>query len=246
MEKPFAYVLGDGAARLRLGLVVLQSDETLECDLRRMLPDDVGLYASRVPNAPTVTKETLAQMEYDLPTAAALLPPTIAFDVVGYGCTSGTAVIGAPRIAELIHSGCKTAATTEPVSALIAACEKLNIRRLAMLSPYIEEVSATLRQALADAGIETPHFGSFNEAVEGNVARIECKSTYAAATELHKRGDVDALFLSCTNLQTLDIIAPLEETCGCPVLSSNLVLGWHMLAQSGAAAKPPALGRLLG
>jgi maleate isomerase len=44
---------------------------------------------------------------------------------------------------------------------------------------------------------------------------------------------VDGLFLSCTNLRTLDVIAPLEEKLKMPVLSSNLVLAWHLSQIAG-------------
>ncbi|MDB4085456.1 Asp/Glu racemase, partial [Amylibacter sp.] len=40
--------------------------------------------------------------------------------------------------------------------------------------------------------------------------------------------DVDAIFLSCTNLNTLSVIKSIEEKIGKPVLSSNQVLAWHM------------------
>ena len=60
----FDYTAGPTVAtRARLGVIILQSDETLEHDLRRMIPEDgVGVYASRIPNAPEVSSETLAEM----------------------------------------------------------------------------------------------------------------------------------------------------------------------------------------
>ena len=84
-----------------LGMIVLKTDETIEHDLRRSFDaPDVSLYVSRVPSGADVTRDTLAQMSAALPAAAKLLPPELRYDVVGYGCTSGTAVIGAEKIAE--------------------------------------------------------------------------------------------------------------------------------------------------
>ena len=88
---PLSYSLAEpiGSAAT-MGLIVLQSDETIEAEFRAILPQaDVATYVSRVPSAAEVTTETLAEMEAELPRAARLLPPTLAFDVVGYGCTSG-------------------------------------------------------------------------------------------------------------------------------------------------------------
>ena len=243
----FAYKLGPPIGhKARLGLVVLQSDETLEYDLRRLLPEQgVALYTSRVPSGAEVSTDSLAKMGSSLTHSAQLLPPEIVFDAVGYGCTSGTAVIGAEKIASLIGAGCRTSRVTEPLTALIAACTKFRIQRLALLSPYVEEVSARLRYRLADAGIETPQFGSFNEASETKVAHISAESLIDAATQLFQRGGCEAIFLSCTNLQTLDVIAEIEARCGCPVWSSNLVLGWHMMQQAHLEPRSAHLASLL-
>ncbi len=128
---------------------------------------------------------------------------------------------------------------TEPVSALVAACAALGLRRLALLSPYVERVSERLRTVLAERGVETPVFGTFAEAEEARVARIPPASVVRAATALADSADVDGLFLSCTNLNTLPAIPALEAETGLPVLSSNLVLAWHMTQLAGAGR--PAL-----
>lgn len=237
-----APMLGHRAA---LGLIVLQSDETIEHEFRRLLPGDgVSFYVSRIPSAPEVTRETLATMEGEMTGAASLLPPPVPFDVVGYGCTSGTSVIGTARVAELVSAGCTTKAVTEPVSALIAACRALGLKRLAFLSPYVAAVSDGLRGVLAQSGVETPVFGSFNEAEETRVARIDGKSLAAAARSLAGQGGVDGIFMSCTNLRTLDVISQIEVETGLPVLSSNQVLAWHMLRSAGITDTITGAGRL--
>jgi maleate isomerase len=210
-----------------LGLVVLQTDETIERDMRRLL-GNAPLYVTRVPSAAEVTSDTLQQMADEISGAAALLPQALQFGAIGYGCTSGTAQIGPDQIASLVNAGAATENVSEPVSALIAACQHLGIKRLAFLSPYIAQVSDRLRGVLGDADIETPVFGSFDEAEEAKVVRINGTSIIDAARDLCADAKVDGLFLSCTNLRTLDVIAPLENELGMPVLSSNLVLAWHM------------------
>ena len=99
---------------------------------------------------------------------------------------------------------------------------------------------------LAGQGIETPVFGTFAEAEEARVARITPESIKKAALELVREGGVDGVFLSCTNLDTLDIIAPLQRECGLTVLSSNLVLAWHLCRLAGVdMAEIPASQTLL-
>lgn len=228
----FSYTLQDDPAP-NIGLVVLQSDERIEQDFRKLLPLSANLYVSRVPSFPDVTPETLQSMDAHISEAAGLLPRSVCFDALGYGCTSGTAQIGQARISELMRQGTPSEAVSDPLTALIAACDALGVRRLGLLSPYIEDVSSNLRALLLQNGIETPVFGSFAEAEEARVARISQTSLSDAALALAEEGGIDAIFLSCTNLNTFDLITPLERETGLPVLSSNLVLGWHLCRVAG-------------
>ncbi|WP_088635018.1 aspartate/glutamate racemase family protein [Phaeobacter sp. 22II1-1F12B] len=231
---------------LRIGLIVLQSDERIELDFRRLIPGEVELFVSRVPSGLDVTPETLQEMDQHLPQAASLLPQVRPYAAVGYGCTSGAAQIGPSQVAAQVRTGVAANAVSEPVSALVAACSELGLKRLAFLSPYVENVSDRLRDVLAGQGIETPVFGTFAEAEEARVARITPESIKKAALELVREGGVDGVFLSCTNLDTLDIIAPLQGECGLTVLSSNLVLAWHLCRLAGVdMAEIPASQTLL-
>ncbi len=218
------------------GLVVLQSDEVIEREMRAMMPDTVQLMITRIPSGLQVTPESLRAMDEALPRAAGLLPRGVTIDVIGYGCTSATAQIGPDGVAAQIRKGAETRAVTQPVSALIAACSALGVRRLAFLSPYIKSVSRPLRDLLAQNGLATPVFGSFNEAEDDRVARISGTSIADSAVSLAAQSGVDAVFLSCTNLGCLGVIDSLEAEIGLPVMSSNLVLGWHMGQLAGGLA----------
>lgn len=228
----------------QIGLVVLQSDETIERDMRTLMPEHVDLLISRVPSGAHVTEGTLTAIGPELRGAAALFPPSARFRAVGYGCTSGTAQIGVEAVATAIAAGTHTDAVTEPVSALIAACTALSLRRIGLLSPYIEPVSARLRDVLTDAGITVVSFASFEESSEAQVARIVPASVFGAAMALAKDADVDALFISCTNLRTLEVVPAIEDAIARPVLSSNLVLAWDLLRRAGVRGRSDAPGRL--
>lgn len=227
----------------QLGLVVLQTDETIEQDMRKLLPPQAELLVSRVPSGAVLDQTMIADMESKLTTAASLFPHEVNFAVMGYGCTSATAQIGPPRIAQLLRAGSDTAAVTEPVSSLIAACRTLDVTRLGLISPYVASVSDRLRLTLEDASIRVTVFDSFEEPIEANVVRISPDALRDAAIGMGT-AEVDAVFLSCTNLRTLSVIEDIEAAIGKPVLSSNQVLAWDMLRHAGIAAPDGNPGKI--
>lgn len=239
----FPYTLDDNQVAT-LGLVVLQVDETIERDFRRLVPAELAkLHVTRIASGDDLTPDTIAQMETDLAASTALLPPAAEFDVVGYACTSGTAQIGADRVAELVHSGATTRAVTNPLSAALAAFDALELKRIGIVSPYIPAVGQPIVDAIKAHGIEVAQMLSFGEQVEARVARISAQSIMDAAHRLAAESAPDGIFLSCTNLVTLDLIDPLERALGVPVLSSNQVLAWHM-ARLAKLSLPAPVGRL--
>lgn len=237
---------GPIGARASLGLVVLQSDEVIEQDFRRLFTGgDTALYVTRIPSGADVTGETLAAMETALPAATALLPPSVDFAAIGYACTSGATVIGPARVADLVRSAARVATVTDPLSATLAAFAALGCRRIGLVSPYVAEVSNALRAALTTNGLEIGAFGSFEEQEEARVARIDPASIRDAALALGRSDTVDAVFLSCTNLRTLSIIAELEAELEKPVVSSNQALAWQMARLARTDPLDPAFGRLM-
>ena len=241
MALPYTLI---SALPTRIGLIVLQSDETLEHDMRRLLPADVDMLVTRVPSSVTVTPDTLRAMEPELTRAASLLPRAGSFAAVGYGCTSASAHIGATSVAARIKAGVQTEQVTEPVSALIAACKHLKCNNIGLISPYTADVSDRLIDVMQAAKINVCDFASFEEPVEERVVRISPDALRRAAIEMGKSSDCDAIFLSCTNLRTLDVIAAIEDATGKPVLSSNQVLAWHLGQIGGFSVEHTQMGRL--
>ena len=212
-----------------IGLVVLQADETLEPELRRAFADVPNpIYVTRIPSSDSVTTETLSAMKSDLTQAASLLPNARPYPVIGYGCTSASAVIGSDQVEQLIQTSCDVTTVTNPLRAAVHVAQHHGVSKFAMLSPYLETVNAALRTAFADQGISTEVFGTFNEPNEARVVRIAKQSIVKAAVKLGQDPQTEAVFLSCTNLQTFDAIPEIEAILGKPVFSSNSALATHI------------------
>ena len=167
-------------------------------------------------------------MEHHISASAKLLPQSREFSVIGYGCTSASAIIGSEKISDLIKSGCSTREVTNPLLAATEYAKHLGVTKLALLSPYIEEVNTPLRKAFEINGLSTEAFGPFGEGQEEKVARISESSTIEAAITLGQDASTEAVFISCTNLRTFNCLDNIANKIDKPVFSSNQSLVWHM------------------
>ncbi|MFD2203990.1 Asp/Glu racemase [Kiloniella antarctica] len=242
----FDFELDEGnKARVNLGLIVLQVDETLENEFRLALTSqNISLYHTRIPSHPKVTKKTLVQMAQDLPAAARLLPKSTSFDAIGYACTSGATVIGPQVVAAKVHEHHPGVAVTDPISAVIAGCQALGINKLGVLTPYVPEVSKAMRELLENNDLEVIGFGSFEQEEERVVSRITENSTLKAIVKIGQTNDCEAVFVSCTNLRTFGVLAEAEKTLRKPVISSNQALLWHLMRLASLKGREAAPGQL--
>jgi maleate isomerase len=240
------FVLDKGLAhRGAIGLIVLATDNTIEHEFRQMLAiDGIAFYESRIHNAAEVNPATLAAMEQGMTAAAGLILPGVKLDVVAYGCTSGTVVIGEDKVFARIREARPGIACTTPVTAAVAGLTTLGARRIALLTPYIEDVNQMLRRFIEARGLAVPVMGSFNHENDIEVARISQESIKQAVRQLVAAERVDAVFVSCTSLRVASIAEALEREVGVPVTSSNHALAWHCLRLAGYRAPVPGFGSL--
>lgn len=212
-----------------MGLIVLRVDETIEPEFRAYVPTEKArLHITRIHSGDDLNPKSIAQMEDRLTEAAALLPQAAGFDVVSYACTSGTALLGTQTVEKLVHAGISTRQVTNPLSAAIAQFRHLELHRIGIVSPYVSTVAEALSAAFTAQGFEVPASLSLDESDEATVARIHPNVTADAARRLAGSADLDGVFLSCTNLNTSDILPSLTAELKMPVLSSNQALAWHM------------------
>lgn len=233
-------------ARARIGLIVLQTDQTIEHEFTRIFAGqpDVALYKVRIPNAMEVSPDTLRQMAQDLPHAAALLPPSFGFNAIGYACTSGATMIDETRVDTMIRDVHPDAKTSNPITAVKAALRALGLKRVALVTPYPVDVTLEMQANLAADGFETAAIATFDQSDDFTVARISSNSILGAITQIGVRDDIDGVFVSCTSLRALAILPEAEAIIDKPVVSSNQALAWHLMRLSGLRTDIPNAGRL--
>ena len=227
----------------RLGMIVLSTDETLEYEARQVVEGrSVNLMHSRIESHPTVTPASLQAMRELMPETARLLPSELG--AIAYGCTSASVLIGPEEVQSQVQMAQPGVPVTNPISAVAAALAALKVGRIGLVTPYTADVVAPMREFLAREGVDIVEEVSFGVADDRKVARISQQSSLEAMLKVGRAEGVEAVFASCTNLGTFEVIDQVEAALNMPVISSNLALIWHLLKKAGIEAPGWGPGRL--
>jgi arylmalonate decarboxylase len=131
-------------------------------------------------------------------------------------------------------------------TAIIEGLRAVGGRRLAVATAYNEEVSARLKSFLEEHEFEVL-------TVKGmGIERFEDRPPVTSQELLDFSAGVwqsapkaDALLISCGALKTLELLAPLEERCKVPVVSSLPHALWAGVRLLGLSGRAPGYGTLL-
>jgi len=242
---PLSFETDEGfGQRARIGLIVLETDHTVEMEARQINIDGVAWYHSRIPMESEVTPTTLTDMEARLPAAAALLPTEFEFDAIGYACTSAATWIGEDGVTAAIQKAHPGMACTNPISAAVDAFTALGAEQIAVVTPYTAEVTAPIVDLFNGRGVQVTALGSFLESNDHVVASISEQSVADGVRKIAAGAEFDAVFVSCTSVRLFGVVEELEAELGTPVISSNLALTWRLLRLAGIDDHIADLGTL--
>jgi maleate isomerase len=213
-----------------IGLIVPSNDPVIEAEMRTFTAavNGVIVLASRVLLAGPISPQKLGHMLTKLPQALSVLMPDDRLDVLAFGCTSGAMAIGPEKIVAVVTADRPGLPVTDPVTASVAALNRLKARRIAILTPYPDLVNAVVYDFFSAQGFKIGAQGSFKQSGDATISRIPPEAIYGAGVALGSR-DVDALFVSCTALRTSGVIERIEREIGKPVVTSNQALAGHSL-----------------
>jgi maleate isomerase len=218
----------------RIGLLVPPANVVMESELYRSLPHAITLHTSRMTRSTSaVTVASLREMVEQAPQAARALRMALP-DVILFGCTSGSFIEGLGwdgEVARQIQVVTGTPALTT-TTAVLRCLQALGVQRIAMATPYIAEITEREAAFFAAHGFAVCAVEGLEILESERIARTPLQTTYELARRVD-RPEAEALFISCTNLRTLEAIAPLEEALGKPVISSNLASLWYTLDHLG-------------
>lgn len=232
----------------RIALVIPAGNLALEYEFPRYLPEGVAINVSRMyrPGGAVLTAESLLVMRQEIERAVRDLDRVYPAAVL-FGCTSGSFVGGDGDEAELARrigqlSGAPAVTTAR---AVIDALRHLSARRVFMLTPYPEDINRQEVAFLARHGIAVDGYDAFACDAGRPIADIDSEEI-VARLEQHQATirRTDAVFISCTNLLTLDNIERLERRFARPVVSSNLASLWAVARLVGLAPRGMGCGTL--
>jgi maleate isomerase len=224
----------------KLGLIVPSWNTVNEYEFEQAIIPAMSLHTMRISHTAD-TEENFTWMGTQVPAAAKLLAHA-KVEVICYGCAAGGFIKGPEHDLEIIRD-IKEATGIPGVTSAAAtadALRSLNVKRISVASPYAPWLNEKLKQYLEDCGFEVLAMQGLGTQAH---AGFTPEQNAALAAEVDRAGS-QAIFISCSNFRTLEIIEPLEQKLGKPVVTSNMVSLWKMLRTIGDTRDIPGAGRL--
>ena len=227
----------------RVGLIIPSSNRMVEQEMVRFFPAGVVAHVNRLrmtgPN-----RKPLSDLLPDVERACAELVDARC-DAVAFHCTANSMAEGSGGEAAILdalrRAKAPNVATTS--TAVMNALRALDAKRIALVTPYSQKATEEETHFFDEAGIEIAYAKGCDRG--GSDAYCATPASYWTA-EASALADLylDALFLSCANIQCLGVIEDIEAKLGRPVITSNQVVIWETLRQIGWRGQDTPPGRL--
>lgn len=228
--------------RARIGLLVPSSNTAVEVEFPAAVPTGVATHVARL-SLESVTADALDTMGKEVSRASELVAHADV-DAVAYACTTGSLLHGPGYDAELEDEVSASADAPAVATALSVdrALSALGVDRVAVATPYVEDLNEREREYLEAAGFEVVAIEGRGIEANREIGALDHGDAYRQARSVAADSSADAVFISCTNYRTLAAIEPLEEDVGVPVITSNQATLWDVCRVADVAIDGP--GRL--
>lgn len=232
----------DYGDRLRIGMIVPSGNVIAEAQVRAMLPTGVAVNVTRLPltgTAPEVLQGMLDGLEH-----AADLLAHARVQLIAFNCTAVSTY--SPALESSIQARIEKATGTPAVltsRALVQAINVLSASKVALLTPYRQDVNLREAAFLENSGIEVVSQAGLGLDHPADMAALPAQDWFDFSVK-HRNPAADAYFISCTAIRSAEVIARLEAALDRPVITSNQAIAWHCLRSRGIADAVPGFGAL--
>lgn len=210
------------ARQYRIALIVPSSNTVMENDLHRALPKDrFTVHTDRMYLIETTREAEIAMIEQA--SAAARDLGTANPDLLVFGCTSAGSLFGLDYDARICRelgelAGCRGMGV---INSAAAALTRAQARKVAVITPYNEDLTRAVANALAGEGREIVAAHGMGITVNVELSDPTPEEIVAFAQEKLKGVLFDTLFVSCTNFRAFEARPLLEQAFGTTVITSN-------------------------
>lgn len=238
-------------------MIVPSSNTTMETELpelfRRQTAATGQLYTFHSARARlrNVTAAELAAMVERAAGCAAEVSDA-AVDVIAYACLVAVMAQGpgAHEVQEAVMVRAAAdnghpAPVTSSAGALVRTLQALGARRVAMVAPYLPDLTKAVSDYIAGSGIAVQDVIGLGVADNLEVGRLDTRKLPELARSLDLAG-VDAIVLSaCVQMPSLDAVQEVEDELGLPVVTAATATAYEILGALGHAPAIAGAGRLL-
>ncbi len=242
----------------RIGLIVPSSNTTMEIEIPAMLArraaanpsETLTTHSSRM-RMRRVSAEELKSMDADSDRCAAELADA-SCDIYVYACLVAIMARGGSyheeseaRLAGVVADNGAPGPVVSSAGALVTALRALEARRIAVVTPYVDTLTAMVGSYLENQGFEVRDTLSLNVADNLAVGRLNTDDLLGHYKKLDLSG-CDALVLSaCVQMPSLAVVQQVEDECGLPVVTAATATVYSLLSNLGVAPAVPDAGVLL-
>ena len=229
--------MGKLSKRALIGMLTPSSNTVIEpytqAMLHDLLPEVTAHFQRFVVTEIALSQSSLNQFENEmLIEAAEMLAHARVGAIAWNGTSSGW--LGFQADLDLCREIAKRTGipATTSVLAINEALAMLKARRIALVTPYLDDVQTHIIDNYQGAGFEVVAERHFND--RGNFSFSEYDDE-AIATAVREVAAVkpEAIVIFCTNLRGPAVVAAMEEATGLPVLDTICAAVWKCLLMTG-------------
>ena len=233
----------------KVGLLLLATDQITLYEFDAIFKDTGILHFSTrlMMDSSEITPETLSAIKDGLCDGVNAILPSVDLDVVALSCTSASMAIGEEVVAKTIRQSDPNrniGAITNPYTAIKNALGFLGIETMGIITPYSLDITQGIIDGMP-SNVEVLCASTFNVTNDNLVPDIDFVSIKDGVVAMAKMQNLDAIFLSCTNLNVCRYIEELEKETGITILTSNQVMAWDILRLCNYAKPIKGFGYLL-
>jgi maleate isomerase len=156
-------------------------------------------------------------------------------DVIIFGGTSASFIKGLDwdrAMIERMEKFSNGIPVTTTSTASIKALQQQNVRRVAIATPYIDEVNERAHDFFTANGFEVVNLKGLGIDDDHRIGYTSLETVYRLVKGLDLT-NADGVFISCTNLQTIGVLESLEQDIGKPAVSAIQASFWECLRLAG-------------